>query len=213
MEEEHHKRSNDNIRKELNIKDGNDQLCFTKEIIDHAHYIYLNKMTNIGSYRKIKRHQLCYILIIYACEELNLPYDTEYIRNCFNLTPQQCQRAYIDFSSLQTGYTTINKKLNYEHYIDLYSQKLAINADLSCLIKHIEDKCDALKRNDNPQYYAAALLALYFKINNVLLNPPLEEILHLDHQEMERCYRRVEFVHINSQDTINSRMKYIKVNI
>lgn len=206
------RKNQDRIRKELDIKDAYDQPYFSKEIVDHAHYIYSNKMKNIGSYRKIKRLQLCYILIVYACEELGITYDTNYIRTCFRLSPQECQRTYIDFSPMQTGYTEKTKKLDYLYYLNVYIQKLAINADLTLLIKHIEDKCDILRRNDNAQYYSAALLALYLKINNAILQTPLVEILNLQLEEFERCCRRVEFVYFNSMETIASKLKCIKIN-
>jgi hypothetical protein len=200
------KKSQDKIRDEINVKKDNGEPYFPKEVVDQAYYIYTQKMTNIGSHRKIKRIQLCYILITYAYRELNIVIDNDYIRESFKLSVREAKRANIEFSPLQTGYTIPKKDIDYNHYLNIYMQKLDITADINPLIEFIENKCNLLKINDLPQYYAAALLNLYVQINNATLTDELHNILCLNYEKLCNEIKRVDFVYYNDLETINNKI-------
>lgn len=200
------KKSQDKIRDEINVKKDNGEPCFPKEVVDQAYYIYTQKMTNVGSHRKLKRIQLCYILVTYAYKELNIVIDNDYIRESFKLNVREAKRANIEFSPLQTGYTTIKKDIDYKYFLDIYMQRLDISADLNPLIEFIENKCDLLRINDAPQYYAAALLHLYLEINNATLNDELHNILYLTPEKLANEIKRVNFIYYNDIDIINQRI-------
>lgn len=197
----------DDIYEELNVKDEHGHPLFLKEIVDQGYQIYLKMRPR--NHRKRSRVKLNFILIYYAYHELHmpLPRDKYHLGHLFGLDDREIDRAFIEFSSYQTGYTPSYHVLTIDDYLHDYYNRLRWDDNVTALRRFIHNKCPELGDIIPVDYYAAALISLHREINyGQSYYEGIAHTLHLNENLLLQSLKQVRFIYNNNRETITNNL-------